>query len=188
MRSTASSGPDLASLRAAHHAAVDDFLTAARQLAAEEWSRPVAEGKWSPAEIAEHLRLTYETVGGELGGAPGIRPRGTWWSRMLLRFSILPGILRTGRIPGNARAPREIRPIGGPFDQRTTLDALEAAAAVFEERLGARPDASGAVLTHHVFGRLGVADAWRFAAVHTEHHRRQLETRVRPDEGAARPA
>lgn len=174
--------------RAAHHAAVAEFVAAARGLPADDWARPVVEGKWSPAEIAEHLRLTYETLAGELGGAPGIRPRGSWWSRMVLRFSILPGILRTGRIPGNARAPREIRPGGGPFDQRTTLAALETAAAAFEDRLGARHPAASAVLTHHFFGRLSVAEAWRFAAVHTDHHRRQLETRVRPGEGAARPA
>jgi len=159
---------------AAHEQAVAVFLAAARAVPADAWNRPLGAGKWSPAEIAEHLRLTYALANAELTGGKGLRIRSSFWLRQLLRLLYLPGILRSGRFPRGVMAPREVRPGAGPFHQRETLAGLEANAKAVGEKLAARQAPRGPVLTHHLFGGLDVVQAWRLLTVHTEHHRRQL--------------
>lgn len=100
-----------------------------------------------------------------------MRIRSPWWLRPLIRFRFLRGILDRGTIPANAPAPRELRPGPGPFDRESTLTELADLVAAFEAIVPAR--LNGAV-THHVFGRLAVADMVRFATVHLDHHARQL--------------
>jgi hypothetical protein len=161
-------------LRADHTSSVDTFITAAEATPAAAWELPLSDGKWSPAQVAEHLRLTYETAGRELSGEPGIRIRTSWWLRLLLRARVLPAILRSGRIGGGALAPRELRPGAGPFARDATLANLRQAAATVEMDLMARVQDGRAGLTHHVFGRLPPARTLRFLTVHNLHHARQL--------------
>lgn len=160
--------------RATHQRAVAAFIARAQDLTAAQWETQVAPDKWSPAQIAEHLRLTYAVIGGELEGGQGIRIRVRAWRRLWLRLRYLPQILRSGQLPARARAPRESRPGDGPFDRAATLAALADAASMFEDALAARWGYSRAVLTHHVFGRMPVKKGIRFLTVHTNHHTRQL--------------
>jgi len=164
---------DLAASRAEHATAVATFLLTARRVPATLWNTQRPGDKWSPAQIAEHVRLSYLAINRELAGGQGLRLRTSFWLRPILRIVYLRKLLRTGIVPKGARAPREIRPDTGPFDRETTLTGIGEAAAVFEERLAAIK--RGQALTHHVFGRLDGQRAWRFMTVHTEHHRRQLE-------------
>ena len=165
--------------REQHRRSVDTFISHAESVAPEEWELPLAPGKWSPAQVAEHVRLTYEVVCRELEGGHGIRLRSPWWLRPILRFRFLPMILRGGRLPAGARAPREIRPGAGPFPRTALLQSLRDVAVRAEEAMAVRsPGAPG--FTHHVFGRLQAGDALRFAAVHNEHHTRQIAGRSIP--------
>src|SRR5258708_2969795 len=43
-----------------NRAAVEEFVAAARGVDAASWNRPRAEGKWSPAQVTEHLAIVYE--------------------------------------------------------------------------------------------------------------------------------
>lgn len=161
-------------LRASHQTAVATFISKAQALTAAEWEAPIAPDKWSPGQIAEHLRLTYVTVGGEVDGGQGIRIRTPTWVRPWLKFRYLRQILRSGQLPAGARAPREARPRDGPFDRAATLAALAEAAATFEDAIARRWEGREAVLTHHVFGSMPIRTGLRFVTVHTEHHTRQL--------------
>lgn len=138
---------------------------------------PLTAGKWSPAQVAEHLRLTYDVIGRETAGGPAIRVRTSWWLRLILRIRYLPAILTRGEIPGGALAPRELRPGPGPFDREPLLAALQTAASTAEAAMtgGGGQRASG--ITHHVFGRLQPSEALRFATVHNQHHTRQITAR-----------
>jgi len=164
--------------RAEHQRAVQQFLDAARAVPHEAWERPARDQQWSPAQIAEHVRLAYSLVGQQLAGGSGIRIRTPWWLRVVLRWRLLPRILATGKIPPGARAPREIRPGDGPFDREQTLSALEVSARAAEEAIAREWDSRAARMTHHVFGALRAPQAMRFAIVHTTHHARQLVPRA----------
>jgi hypothetical protein len=153
-----------------HRAAVADFVARARALTPEAWERPLGAARWTPAQTAEHLRLTYAVLLAELGGGRGLQVRTSWWLRTVLRLVVLRRILREGRIPAGARAPRELRPGPGPFERDATLAGLEALAARLEEALAGRETA----LTHHIFGRMGPDDGLRFCAAHARHHAGQL--------------
>lgn len=159
---------------AQHADAVTAFIATARQLADARWNAVRPDGKWSAAQIAEHLRLTYLVVGRELNGHAGLRVRTPWWIRPWLRFRFLRGILKRGVIPEGARAPRELLPGPGPFDRDQTLAALQEVATAFERTLDARWTDRAAGVTHHVFGRLRGPEMLLFATVHVEHHQRQL--------------
>jgi hypothetical protein len=172
MRAVAPAGyePHLSS----HRNAVNLFIQRAQAIAPEQWEAPLGGGKWSPAQIAEHLRLTYEVVSGEMEGGQGIAIRTKPWQQAWIRVRYLPQILRSGRLPAGARAPREARPGDGPFDRAATLAALAHAATRFEEALADRWDRADAILTHHLFGKMTGKKGIRFLTVHTLHHTRQL--------------
>jgi hypothetical protein len=163
--------------RAEHQRAVEQFLAAARAVPAEGWESARAGGDWSPAQVAEHVRLAYAVVAQQLAGGSGIRVRTPWWLRLVLRWRMLPRILAGDGIPAGARAPRELRPGDGPFDREQLLSALTTSARVTEDALLRAWDEPTARMTHHVFGALRAPQALRFATIHTAHHARQLVSR-----------
>lgn len=167
--------PALASATSAHRAAVESFLAAARAIPANAWERPLADGKWTPAEVAEHVRLTYGVLQNELAGGSGLRIRSPWLVRQVLRLTVLPRILATGTLPRGARASSEIRPRGNILPREQLLEALEVAANVAQKSVARHWDDPRAGLTHHVFGRVDIRRGLRFITVHTRHHARQLE-------------
>src|SRR6187402_106329 len=134
-----------------HHRAVREFVAAARAVEPSQWEQPLGEGKWTPAQVAEHVRLSYEIFSAQLSGGQGLRVRTSWWMRPLLRWRFLGGILQQGVLPAGARAPREVRPGDGPFDKDAVLVALEEAAAEAEAGLVRRWADPTCVMTHHVF-------------------------------------
>lgn len=166
--------PDSAAATCAHHDAIQSFIASARAVPPDAWERPLADGKWTPAQVAEHLRMTYTLVAQQLAGGSGIRVRAPWWLRPVLRWRVLPRILSYGIFPRGARAPREIRPGDGPFDREQTLSALVTSATVVEDGLARMWNGSPIRMTHHVFGALKTPTAARLLTVHAQHHTRQL--------------
>jgi hypothetical protein len=165
---------DPAIARADHQESVTEFLAAARAVPANRWERKRDGMHWSPAQICEHVRLTYDVVSAQFDGGPGLRVRTSWWARLLLRWKFLNGILERGIFPKGAKAPREIRPGDGPFDRATVLAALEQSARATEEKFVAHWTTSGHRMTHHVFGELSAPQGARLITVHTQHHASQL--------------
>jgi hypothetical protein len=166
---------DPATIRASHQSALTEFFATARAVEPAAWERVRDAETWSPAQIAEHVRLAYVVVGAPLTGGKGLRVRTPWWLRPFLRWRFLGGILDSARFP-RSRAPRELRPGPGPFERDATLRAIEIAATELERNAVAQWDDSRAAVTHHVFGNLDAADGLRLATAHTVHHTRQLRT------------
>lgn len=142
-------------------------------------ARP-AEGKWSVAEIVEHLALAYEgTVKGmrrvlesnaSMATPPSPRQR-------LFKFIIV----NVGYFPTGRAAPRQVVPRGVTLEEaaaraRAALEALDLALNEAEARFGPRRK----VLNHPILGAFSAQDWRRFHRVHTRHHARQVQVQGPP--------
>lgn len=159
-----------------HQVALAAYLEAAGRLSDAAWNSPWTAGKWTPAQITEHLVMTYRAFIGEVTGGPAMKLKLTPFRRRLLRTLMLPHMLFHRTFPRRAPAPREVRP---PED--TPLPAREQALERMRElgerfeREASRARASGFThVTHPYFGQIDLRRGMRLCAVHIEHHTRQL--------------
>ncbi len=157
-----------------HRAAVSDYLRAASSIEEPVWRLPVGPDKWSPAQITDHLIRTYQIAGRQVRGGEGIRIRYGFLLRQVLRLLFLPRIFRTRRLPGGAKAPREILPVDSKMPRETALERLDEFSGEFEREILLRRNDRRLRLTHHIFGEIEPLKGVDFMAIHTEHHGRQL--------------
>ncbi|HEV7365852.1 MAG TPA: DinB family protein [Gemmatimonadales bacterium] len=162
-----------------HASAVSELVGAARRFSDGAWTRALAPGKWSPAEVTSHVIEAYEVLRRELSGGPGMQLRGSRLQRWVLRRTMLPAILRGRPFPTGARAPRETRPRELHADPTAALAALEVTADAFTRELMARSADRRLRLSHAYFGPMSARQSLQLAAVHTRHHARQLEGAAR---------
>ncbi len=160
---------------AIHRSASAAFAAAAEAVDPATWQLPRAEGKWSPAQMTDHLIQTYDVLLRELEGGPGMRVRTRLLQRVFLRLTLMPRLLRGARFPERIPAPPEIRPTGAPADQQDGIALFGQRASDFE---AAAQQAHGQIprvrLTHAYFGPSSVANGVLFCARHIEHHRAQI--------------
>jgi len=159
-------------LRAARHL-LDE---ATRDVAYERLMRPAA-GKWSPAEVLDHLRLAFSN---SAAGATRCVDEG----RTRARPRTLPQRLAGGLVIGlgifpKAKAPAQAVPQGTPpptivTDTLAALDALDEALTRAAERFGDRTP----LMNHPYFGTLDVRTWRKFHLVHTRHHAKQIRDRL----------
>lgn len=158
-----------------HLQAAEEVVSTARRVPADKWLVGRAEGKWSPAEIVEHLNLAYEVLLRELAGGRGMEIRTKLWQRFMLRLTIMPKLLRGGPFPAGTRAPREIRPATASPDQAAAIAALTDRAARFDAATAeAQRTNPRKRLTHAYFGRSTIDHAVLLCARHLQHHHKQL--------------
>jgi hypothetical protein len=153
-----------------HRAALSAFLQAVQRIEAREWERSAGEGKWTAAEIVEHLSLAYEAALRELREGKVMQPRVSAAWQAVLRWFLLPHMLFHRSMP-RSRAPREIRPASAASDPSEAVERMRRLGEETEEALEAvtrRP------LTHPYFGPLDRVRVIRLMALHIEHHQRQL--------------
>jgi hypothetical protein len=155
-------------------ATVERFLESVAAVDEARWTSPAKPDKWSPAEIAEHLLLTYDAVLRELGGGVGMRLRLNWWMRLYIRARYLRPLLKYGRFPERAPAVREVRPTGPVHGKAELIQAFRERARAFDEGIAAAHRQGRYRMTHPFFGKLDSSDAVRLVDVHIEHHRKQL--------------
>jgi hypothetical protein len=167
---------------ALHRRAAAEYAAAARQLAADDvaWITPPVAGKWSAAEITQHLILVFEAVGRELRGGVPMVLRTRAWHRFVLRFTIQRRLLAGGPFPRGARAPREARPQPPGGSAAALVERFERLhdelLAELETAFAERPRLR---LTHPYFGRLGAVDTVCISARHIQHHATQLHRLMR---------
>jgi DinB superfamily len=158
-----------------HQVALAAYLDAAARLPEGAWDRPWAPGKWSPAQLTEHLSLTYRVLTAELQGGEGMRLKLTPLRRRVLKTLMLPHMLFHRTFPRRAPAPREVRPGEGPYPPRAEALARMRALGEAIEREAERARAAGIKgVSHAYFGTIDLTRGMRLCAVHLEHHTRQL--------------
>jgi hypothetical protein len=164
---------DLDTAIADNHKAVEEFTAAARGVDASRWSLPRAEGKWTPAQVVEHIALTYEYSRAVLNNnAPG--PAAPRFLRPLVRRFVVTPVLKSGSFKRKAKAPAMFQPSSSPDTPADLLSRLETALRTFEDDVRAAQHAGRSTLEHPFFGIMPVTDYLRFQAIHARHHRAQL--------------
>lgn len=155
-----------------NRAAVDEFVAAARAVDPAKWPVPRGEGKWSPAQIAEHLAVVYEynrkVVTGTAGkGAPA-------FLRPLARWFIVTRTLKAGAFTRQGRAPKIFHPSAAHPPAPEVLTRLTKAVIGMEGDIRSGHPEGRHTVAHPFFGTLPTTDYLRLQAIHTRHHRSQL--------------
>jgi uncharacterized damage-inducible protein DinB len=159
---------------ASNRRAVNEFVGAARAVSPAKWTTPRAAGKWSPAQVTEHVALAYEQSSRMLHGT-FTGPAKPWYQQLLARWLGLPPLFKRGDFgKGPLQAPDFIQPSASPASSVALLARLEAAADDLEGNLAAASNAGRVTVDHPVFGRLPLTDLLHFLFIHTNHHRPQL--------------
>jgi len=151
----------------------ESIASATRGMSGEDLTRH-AEGKWSAAEILEHLYLTYTgtvkgfqrcmDAGKPLGSAPTLK------QRMKTGY-----VVEAGRFPSGRKAPKHTQPRGISLEKIMAdivlqIGAMDEAITKCEERYGKRTK----LLDHPILGPF-TARQWRkFHWVHGRHHVKQI--------------
>lgn len=164
---------DVQTVIAGNRQAVTAFLTAARAVPASRWTEAPTPGKWSPAEITEHVALGYEVSRGILHGSySGLTlPQ---FLRPLIRGFFLRPVLQRGRFGKGTKAPKFLRPTGSYTALEQVTARLQTAADSFESYIAVAARAGKTTVNHPVFGRLPITELVQLQTIHTQHHQQQL--------------
>ena len=165
--------PDLALSLAGIDAAVAAFL-AAVDGAGAAWTVPRAPGKWSPAQLAEHVARIMEESANAASGAPSKFPTIPLVLRPIVRVLVFNRILRRNAfLKMNASEPFD--PAAGSATPAKARARLEEALVRFDQACRARA-ASGRDVGSTIFGSVSVADFARFQELHIRHHLLQMSS------------
>ncbi len=157
----------------ANKEAAKRFLARARTVPAEQWANPVASGKWSPAQLFDHVAVTTEVALNAIKGdkAMGSIPR---IFRPIARRFILKPTLVKGELPAKMKGPA----IFAPSQQHIALDVsagrLNRAVTDLETHVRGLAASGTELFEHGFFGWVAIADYVRFNALHLIHHEKQL--------------
>jgi hypothetical protein len=153
----------------------DAIESATRNMSVAELSQRPAEGKWSSAEILEHLGLTYTgtvknlerslAAGRPLGGAPTLKQR--------LKKSLL---VDFGYLPTGRESPEAAKPKGMPAENilgeiNSQIAQLDDVIEKCESKFGRR----SFVANHPILGPFTTRQWRKFHWVHGRHHIKQIE-------------
>ena len=135
-----------------------------------------SDGKWSSAEVLEHLALSYSGTAKGMrqvlqGDAPKLRPA-TWKER----FSITV-VVEAGYFPAGREAPKQVTPRESNPEQilrriQANLSEMDKAIGECEQRFGGK----AVVLLHPVLGPLSLNQWRKFHRVHCLHHMKQIRS------------
>lgn|SRR5581483_3713102 len=145
--------------------------TAGMNIAELTW-RP--KGKWSSAEILEHLALTYSATAKGMhrvleGGDRKLRSA-TWKERFFTTVVTGVGYFPFGRIAPDQVTPRESNPEQILEKIYANLSEMDEAVSACEQRFGGK----AVVLLHPVLGPLSMKQWRKFHRVHCLHHMKQI--------------
>jgi hypothetical protein len=150
-----------------------EIVSVAKSIPPEELARR-AEGKWSVAEILEHLYLTYTatTKGFQrcLDNGKPLATGSNWKQRVAQTVTV--GV---GHMPGGRESPPAVRPKGVSTEMvlaeiGSKIEIMDQAIAACEKRFGTRIK----LLDHGILGAM-TGKQWRkFHCVHGRHHLKQI--------------
>jgi len=136
------------------------------------------EGKWTPAQILEHLYLTYKSTSRGIEkcleqGSPLITA--ATFKQKVGAFVVL----TLECIPSGRKAPERAQPKGMPAEEVVhtifpEISSLDAHLSQLEHKFGTKQK----VLDHPLLGPLNVNEWRKFHFLHARHHARQIRERL----------
>ncbi len=135
-------------------------------------------GKWSSAQILEHLFLTYQGTNRGLmkcleKGSP-LATRATLKDRFATLLVVNLGYMPNGRKAPERAVPRGMAPVEAQRAITPELQQMGSGLDDCERRFGSRTK----IMDHPILGPL-TAEEWRkFHWVHGRHHARQIRERI----------
>jgi hypothetical protein len=164
---------DLRSTFAAHRQEIDIYIDVAKALDPARWAAPPAAGRWSPAQITDHLFRTYEFGSGVIEGTVTVQRLPALMRWMIARFWLRPA-LRNGRVTGRTRAPKFFEPDAAGGAPEDLLPRLRTASERFAGLVDRGTGRGVAAVDHPMFGSVPLIDFLRLQVIHVRHHRAQL--------------
>jgi hypothetical protein len=156
---------------AIHRASVREFIERAAAVPEDRWLVPRGDGKWTPAQEARHLVLTYQAAMRDLRREQRMQLRGSRVRRMIWKAIGLTWIIWLRRLPRAVRAPREVRPEWESAAAAALLPELRRSIEEFEVAfVRTWNEEPGQRLTHPFFGAITLDHAIQVLAVHNRHH------------------
>ena len=149
-----------------------DSVIAAAEATGDSWAIPRAPGKWSPAQIVEHVARALEESAHDVSGAPSKFPTFPSLIRPFVRALLFKRILRNGAFP-KGRTTKAMDPSSGPATPAAGRVRLEEAFQEFERACRSVAD-RGSAFESTLFGQVSVVDYIRFQDLHTLHHLGQM--------------
>jgi hypothetical protein len=155
-------------------ASVAELMAASERSAGPNWTKPSGPGKWSPAQIVEHVARAFETSADVAAGKPSMFPTMPRIVRPLARVAFFNRTLKSGKFP-KAKTNPAMNPERGSATVDEARVRLNDAVAKFDAASRALV-AQGRSMSHPIFGNVGVAEYAHFQAIHTRHHVKQMPT------------
>jgi hypothetical protein len=151
-------------------------LDPVREVSDGAW-RSAPEGKWSLAQIVEHLAIAFDLVANGFASLPddGSKEREATPSQAVLRHTLL----GSGELPKGMRAPDISEPSDNPDPELVVARfrmGIERTRALLEGWPEERQVAL--FLRHAILGDLNLPEWVRFHFVHCTLHARQIEKRM----------
>lgn len=162
---------DVDSVLDANRSAVDELVRAAEGAEAI-WTTPRAPGKWSPAQVVEHVARTLDEGANVVAGRPCNFPTLPFFVRPVVRGVFFKRVLKKQVFP-KSKTPSPLDPESGAATPAEARERVLTALASFAGECRARA-ASGEDVVSGVFGTVSVEDYARFQELHTRHHRDQI--------------
>ena len=146
---------------------------AVQGMSSDQLSWSPEPGRWSTAEILEHLSITY---GGTAKGMRKVAERGASLATKPTTYQRLARFVVTelGYLPGGRQAPKGTVPTG--LAPEAVLAAIRGNLAEMDAAMSAAGQVvpSKAVADHPVLGPLTLRQWRRFHVAHTKHHMKQV--------------
>ncbi|HUQ49259.1 MAG TPA: DUF1569 domain-containing protein [Terriglobales bacterium] len=141
-------------------------------------------GKWSSAQVLEHLAITFELTA--KGGARCLAAGKNLGTNPSLKQNLFQFIVTTLKhFPEGRKSPELVVP-KDDVNGLATLSRIKANLMEMDKKLGECRDklgASGKLVDHPVLGPLSNSQWCRFHYVHTRHHMKQIKALRRMQSG-----
>ncbi|MEP6591965.1 MAG: DinB family protein [Gemmatimonadota bacterium] len=149
-----------------------ELLVAADNCAAS-WTVPRALGKWSPAQVVEHVARSFDESVKVVAGEPSSFPVLPRLIRPIVRAIFFTKAIKRGVFPTGAKTNKPLDPEAGSATPSAARARLDAAVAGFAQACRAQVAAGHPVMST-VFGAVPVVDYVRFQELHVRHHTGQM--------------